>query len=74
MPYIKIALMEGRSEAQKKAVARGIARVMGEELGTKPEHLWIRFEDTALSDWFTGPDSAAEIRERRLAAVQSDQE
>ena len=74
MPYISIALFEGRSEAEKKAVARGIVRVMGEEMGTKPEHLWIRFEDTALTDWFTGAESAAEIRERRLAAARSDEE
>jgi len=71
MPFINVALFEGRSAEEKKAVARGFARVMEEELGTKPEHLWIRFADTALEDWFTGPDSALEIRERRLAAKEA---
>lgn len=65
MPFINIALFEGRSAEEKKAVAKGIALVMEQEMGVKPEHLWIRFSDTALGDWFTGPDSAAEIRERR---------
>ena len=67
MPFINIALFEGRSAEEKKAVARGIARVMQEETGTKPEHLWIRFSDTALEDWFNGPESAADIRAHRLA-------
>lgn len=71
MPFISIALFEGRSAEEKKAVAQGIAQVMKQELGTNPEHLWIRFSDTALEDWFTGPDSAAEIRARRLAAKET---
>ena len=66
MPFVSIALFEGRSDAEKKAVAVRIAAAMEEEWGLKPEHLWIRFEDTRLEDWFTGPDSAAEVRARRL--------
>lgn len=70
MPFVSISLMEGRPQAQKKAVACRITDVMVEELGIKPEHLWIRFQDTPLENWFTGPDSEAEIRER-LASDQS---
>lgn len=65
MPYVSISLMEGRPQSQKKAVARRITDVMVEELGIKPENLWIRFQDTPLNDWFTGPNSEAEIREQR---------
>ena len=68
MPFVSIALFEGRTDEEKKAVAEGIARVMQDEMGVKPEHLWIRFDDTGLNDWFTGGDSAAEIKARRLAA------
>ena len=37
-----------------------ISDAMCEEWGLKPEHIWIRFEDTRMEDWFTGPNSAAE--------------
>ena len=66
MPYISISLFEGRTDTEKKAVASRIAQVMSEEMNINPEYIWIRFQDTRLEDWFTGPDSAAEIRERRL--------
>ena len=65
MPYVSIALFEGRTDAEKKAVAQRISEAMSEELGIKPEYIWIRFQDTRLEEWFTGPDSAAEIRARR---------
>ena len=65
MPYVSIALFEGRTDAEKKAVAERISAAMCEEWGLKPEYIWIRFQDTRLEEWFTGPDSAAEIRARR---------
>ena len=71
MPYVSIALFEGRTDSEKKAVATRISEAMSEELGIKPEHIWIRFEDTRLEEWFTGPDSAAEIRARRTNVNQS---
>ena len=71
MPYVSIALFEGRSDAEKKAVVTRISEAMSEELGIKPEHIWIRFEDTRLEEWFTGSESAAEIRERRANQKQS---
>ncbi len=61
MPYVSIALMAGRPKEQKQAVARRLSKAMEEEMGVKPEHLWIRFDDTPAHDWFTGPDSEAEI-------------
>lgn len=65
MPFVSISLFEGRTDAEKKAVAKRIAKAMEEEWGLKPEHLWIRYSDTRLEDWFTGPESAAEILARR---------
>ena len=67
MPFVNISLFEGRSDEQKKAVARKISDAMCEEWGLKPEHIWIRFQDTRLEEWFTGPESAADIRTRRQA-------
>ncbi|MEM8786843.1 MAG: 4-oxalocrotonate tautomerase family protein [Pseudomonadota bacterium] len=65
MPLITIKLFEGRTEAQKKAVASGFMRVLEEELGSKPDHNWIIFEDRARDDWFTGSESQTEIDARR---------
>ena len=65
MPYVSISLLEGRSEEQKNAIAKRIADAIIEELGVQATDVWIRFQDTALSDWFTGPDSEAELRKRR---------
>ncbi|WP_419905247.1 tautomerase family protein [Kiloniella sp.] len=61
MPFVSIALMAGRPEEQKQAVARRLSEIMKEEMGVAPEHLWIRFDDTQPHDWFTGPSSEAEI-------------
>jgi 4-oxalocrotonate tautomerase len=72
MPFVNISLFEGRTDAQKKAVAGRISQAMCEEWGLKPEHIWIRFEDTRMEDWFTGSESAADIRAKRLAAQGGD--
>lgn len=74
MPYVSISLFEGRSDEQKKAIAARIAQAMAEEWGVKPEYLWIRFQDTRLEDWFTGAESAAEIRARRASADEGTTE
>ena len=72
MPFVNISLFQGRTDAQKKAVAKRITEAMCEEWGLMPEHIWIRFDDTRMEDWFTGPDSAAEIKARRLASSGGD--
>ena len=71
MPFINIALFEGRSAEEKTALAERIADAMHDVMGVKPEHLWIRFDDTALEDWFTGGRSAASIRAERDGTNQS---
>lgn len=64
MPYISISFMEGRTQEQKNAVAKRVTDVLIEELDVQPEHVWIRFQNTGLGDWFTGGRSESEIRER----------
>ncbi|WP_299658099.1 4-oxalocrotonate tautomerase family protein [uncultured Tateyamaria sp.] len=68
MPLVKIELFEGRTQAQKKAIAEGIAEVFHDVLGSHPEHNWIIFQDRARSDWFTGGNSQTEIDESRKSA------
>ena len=68
MPYVSISLFEGRTDAEKKAVAERVSAALSEEMGINPEFIWIRFQDTRLEEWFTGPESAAEIRAKREAS------
>jgi 4-oxalocrotonate tautomerase family enzyme len=65
MPLINISMFEGRTDAQKKAVAAGIMKVFEEELGSGPAHTWIVFQDVAKNDWYTGSESQVEIDARR---------
>ena len=67
MPFINIALFEGRSDEEKQALAEHIASGMESIMGVKQEYIWIRYDDTALTDWFTGGKSAAQIRAEREA-------
>lgn len=67
MPYIAISMFEGRSQAQKKAVAEGFNKVLADVLGSGPEHTWIVFDDISRDDWFTGGESQTEIDARRKA-------
>lgn len=67
MPHITVSMFEGRSQAQKKAVAEGISKVLAEVLGSGPSHTWIVFQDVSRDDWFTGGESQTEIDARRKA-------
>ncbi|NOD95297.1 4-oxalocrotonate tautomerase [Ruegeria sp. HKCCD4884] len=71
MPLITIKLFEGRTQAQKKAVAEGFMKVLEQELGSKPDHNWIIFEDRSRDNWFTGSESQTEIDARRTAEAES---
>lgn len=70
MPMIKVSMFEGRTQAQKKAVAEGIMKVFEDVLDSGPAHTWIVFDDVARDDWFTGPDSQTEIDARRRAEAE----
>ena len=61
MPLVKIEMFEGRTQAQKKAVAEGICEVFRDVLGGSPDHSWIIFEDRSRDQWFVGPNSQTEI-------------
>ena len=72
MPLVKIELFEGRTQAQKKAVAEGIANVFRDVLGAAPEHNWIIFEDRTRDQWFTGGNSQTEIDAMRKAMAKKN--
>ncbi|MBW3602350.1 MAG: tautomerase family protein [Actinobacteria bacterium] len=64
MPVIQCDIREGRTQAQKQALARGIAQVAHEAIGSPPEYVYVLIRETPGSQHFHGgeflPDYRAE--------------
>jgi 4-oxalocrotonate tautomerase len=54
MPIVTIEWYEGRSADQKREIAERLTDLLVEVGKTQPEHVWIRFKDSAQSDWAMG--------------------
>lgn len=54
MPIVTIEWYEGRSAEQKREIAQRLTDLLVEIGKTQPEHVWIRFKDSAQSDWAMG--------------------
>jgi 4-oxalocrotonate tautomerase family enzyme len=55
MPFVHIHWYEGRSDEQKREIARRIEAVLIEVAGASPDHCWVKFSDSARSDFLIGP-------------------
>lgn len=54
MPTLRVELFEGRTPAQKAALAQELTAACVRVLGGKPSSVDILFYDIARSDWATG--------------------
>ncbi|CAN5319103.1 hypothetical protein BH20ACT9_BH20ACT9_17310 [soil metagenome] len=54
MPVIQCDIREGRSEAQKQSLARGIAQVVQETIGSPPEYVYVLIRETPGPQHFHG--------------------
>ena len=54
MPVVTIEWYEGRSDDQKQQIAEGVTQLLSDVGGTTPDQVWIRFVDSAKSDWSIG--------------------
>jgi len=54
MPFIHIHWFEGRSAEQKAELTRLITEAMVEVGKTPVDHVWIKFDESAKSDWGMG--------------------
>jgi 4-oxalocrotonate tautomerase family enzyme len=54
MPFVQIHWFEGRSDEQKAEIARRIEAALVEVAGVVPEHCWVKFDDSAKSDFIIG--------------------
>lgn len=53
MPHVIVKMYSGRSDADKKALAEGITRVIGETLGDGPNSISVAIEDVPPSQWMS---------------------
>ena len=54
MPTIRVELFEGRSVAQKRALAKALTDAAVSTLGGSPAAVDVVFYDVARHDWATG--------------------
>ena len=54
MPVVTIEWYEGRSPEQKRELAEKLTELMVDVGKTQREHVWVRFVDSAKSDWAMG--------------------
>jgi 4-oxalocrotonate tautomerase len=54
MPTLRVELFEGRTPAQKAALAQELTAACVRVLGGKPDSVDILFYDIARGDWATG--------------------
>jgi 4-oxalocrotonate tautomerase len=69
MPLVKINSVAGNlgadAAARKKTIAATISQVLADEMGVSPKDVWVVFEEVEAGEWFVGPDSVQEMRDRR---------
>jgi len=54
MPFVHVHWFEGRTDEQKAEIAKRMTEALSEVGGSPPEDVWIRFDDSAKSDWIIG--------------------
>ncbi|ARP93010.1 2-hydroxymuconate tautomerase [Bordetella genomosp. 13] len=54
MPYIRIEILEGRTEDQKAAIAASVTQALVEHAGANPQSVFVVFQDVAPQDWAVG--------------------
>jgi len=51
MPVVRVSMLEGRTKEQKAALAKTITDAVVEIAKTKPENVFVLFEDFRKEDW-----------------------
>ena len=54
-PYITVLAKRGRTEKTKRRFVEAVAEAAAKRLGTKPENIWIHYQELNLNEvWFYG--------------------
>jgi len=67
MPYVRVEMIEGRSEKQKAELARRITTAMVECADASGESVFVVFEDVKVENWAVG---GTLISERKRATAK----
>ena len=51
MPVVQVYMWSGRTEEQKRNIAKGITKVFGDAAGVPAEAMHVVFHDVDKSDW-----------------------
>jgi len=54
LPYVKIELLEGRSEEQKARIAQAVTEALVEHGGASAASVFVVFDNVAPGDWAVG--------------------
>ncbi len=68
MPYVRVELIEGRSEEKKAEIARRITQAMVECAGTSPESVFVVFDDVKVENWAIGGELLSERKRKQEAS------
>lgn len=71
MPIIQFNLMEGRSEATKRELAKRVCETVCDVLGSKPEAVRILIHELGNNDFSVAGITAAENRESSSSSEAS---
>jgi phenylpyruvate tautomerase PptA (4-oxalocrotonate tautomerase family) len=55
MPFVEVHWFEGRSDEQKAEIAKRFEQALIEVAGVSPDHCWIKFYDSAKTDFLINP-------------------
>ncbi|MEZ0094157.1 2-hydroxymuconate tautomerase [Streptacidiphilus sp. EB129] len=54
MPLIQVKQIAGRTEEQKRAIARELTDAFVRATGAKPESIWVTIDELPAENWATG--------------------
>lgn len=54
MPILRVEMFKGRTTEQKRALARELTDAFVKVTNSKPESIWIVFQDVGKEDWAAG--------------------
>lgn len=60
MPIVRVEMWPGRTEAQKRELARQLTEVVCNVAHTTPDHTIVIFQEVAREDWAQGGRLASE--------------
>ena len=51
MPYVRIEMLEGRTDEEKSAIAKSVTQALVEHGRTKADSVFVVFEDVSPCNW-----------------------